>query len=333
MLDDESLARAMKAADRARTPADAPMSLRAEADLQRILDSEPEMSRTREHRPRRRWIGVSVLAALAVLILAIAQSTIPHLPGEQSAAAVTPPLLHGDGMPIGLEAVVKQAKAVLAGDAESHRSAAYSAWFLQTDVAADPTATVSYVSPQDITTTWNPDLSGRMLTVAGNPIATGDTSAGLPQDLPTPGTVIQDDSFAQGEMGILYTRTPPTNADAMRAYLAEGAGITDETDPVQMVDAAQLLLAEWTLGRAAQRALLDVLSTLTAQPMGAVTDRLGRGGVGFVMASSTDKRYEDILILAPQTGAVLGIEKVYLGGVPDYAALTTPAVISYLAWK
>ena len=33
------------------------------------------------------------------------------------------------------------------------------------------------------------------------------------------------------------------------------------------------------------------------------------------------------------TGALLTVERIYLGGVPEYASVKAPSVVSYVAWK
>jgi hypothetical protein len=134
-------------------------------------------------------------------------------------------------------------------------------------------------------------------------------------------------------MGIRFVESPPFSSQEMAAYLANAAGIADMTDPVQVLDSITSLLSEWTLTPMQEAAILKTLSgTNGLEQLGTVSDRLGRPGIAFRAASPTDTHYVDVLVLSRQTGSILSIEKVYLGGVAELK-LSAPAVVAYTAWK
>lgn len=321
----------MRAADPARTPPHAALSARAEQDLVRIVRNEapPRRIRSAEHGRRNRRI---VLAAAIVAIIVLIQHGVGVTGTTPPAIAATLPILQGDGqlIPLG-SAVTRGVRALTTNPADSKRGSSYSAWYVNTDVSADGTP-ISYVSPQDVTMTWNPDLSGRFLAVAAQPLV--DADAAQAADVPNPGTVLDDSTFKAGEAGIAFQTSPPTTEEAMRKYLVSGAGVKNDRDPLQVLDAATQLLNEWRLGSRAQTALLKVLGGLDGiTPLGSLNDRLHRNGIGFVARSDTDHRFEAMFSIDIDTGALLTVERIYLGGVAEYTNVKAPSVVSYIAWK
>jgi predicted secreted protein len=333
---DDDITRAFAGSDPAQTLLDAPLSLRAEADLARIVHGDPR-SAPAPRRTSRRWIGISAIAVVLAGVFIVSQVVGPHRAGDAPAHAATPPLLHGTGQLVSWTDAVNAAKAGAGktATAEPTRGASYSAWFLDTSVDSRGSGARSYVSPQEVTFNWKADLSGRLRIVAGMPLTNVASGVAQNADAPKPGSVISDDSHAPGRVGVIFPTAPPGTGDAMADYLATGAGTSDRNDPVQVLDSVQLLLDEWRVAGASHSALLDVLGALPAlKPMGTVTDRLGREGVGFTATSANDPRFEDLLVLGTVSGSVLSIEKIFVGGhAPEYANLTPPAVTTYVAWK
>jgi hypothetical protein len=333
---DDDITRAFAASDPAQTVLDAPLSRRAEGDLARIVHRDSR-STPAPRRASRRWIGFSASAVVVAGVFILIQVVGPRRVGDAPAHAATPPLLHGTGQLVSWTDAVKDAKAGAEKTAaeEPTRGASYSAWFLDTNVDSTNSGVRSYVSPQEVDFTWKGDLSGRLRILAGSPLT--NVASGIAQnaDAPRPGSVISDDTHAPGKIRVMFPAAPPGTGDAMADYLATAAGTSDRRDPVQVLDSVQLLLDEWRIAGASRGALLDVLGVLPAlKPMGTATDRLGREGIGFTATSVKDPRFEDVLVLDTDSGSVLSIEKIFVGGhAPEYSSLTAPAVTTYVAWK
>jgi len=331
MFDEEELERRLRRADPATTPPDAQLSVRAEADLRRIITGSGA-----KKSPRRqgRWLALPALGALLVLAFFLVQQVLPsNVSGNQTAMAATPPVLTGTGTPRDFAVFVKEAAAKLR-DQEPEtptRRASYEAWYVNTDFDADG-STFSYVSPQEVTTTWRADLSGEITVVTGTPYLPEGSIA--PDTEPTAaGALVREESFGAGEMGIVFAAEPPTDAASMSAYLTEYGGVMDPKDPAQVLEAVGQLLSEWTLSGAEHSALLESLAEVPGfESIGSVTDRLGRAGLGFSAQSPADPRFQSILVLDATTGEILSMEKVYLGGVPEFS-FDPPTVTSYIAWK
>ena len=321
----------MRAADPARTLSHAALSARAEQDLVRLVGSGAPARGIRGSERGRRSRRIVLAAAIVAIILLVQHGV--GIPGTTPpASAATLPMLQGDGelIPLG-SAVSRGVRALTTTSSDSERGSSYSAWYVNTDVGADG-APISYVSPQDVTMAWNPDLSGRFLAVAAQPLIDADRAQAA--DVPTPGTVLDDSTFKAGEAGIAFQAPPPNTERSMLKYLVSGAGVTDDRDAVQVLDAATQLLNEWRLGSRAESALLKVLGDLDGiTPLGSLTDRLHRNGVGFLTRSDSDQRFEAMFSIDIDTGALLTVERIYLGGVPEYASVKAPSVVSYVAWK
>ncbi|MGV8885519.1 MAG: hypothetical protein ACOH1T_08020 [Microbacteriaceae bacterium] len=219
-----------------------------------------------------------------------------------------------------------------APDGEVARRSQSEAWFVNTDFEGSD-ASFSYVSPQTISLDWTAELSGHLLVVAGRPYRPESARGEASGSAAAPGTVLQDETFAPGELGITFASPPPSDVETMRAYLRDSYGYADESDPSVVFDAVTGLLNEWTLSSREHAALLGVLSTLQdVESLGKVDDRLGRPGLAFSARSATSKSWESVLVISRELGTVIAVEKVYLGGV-EGLNLTPPAVTSYVAWR
>jgi hypothetical protein len=64
------------------------------------------------------------------------------------------------------------------------------------------------------------------------------------------------------------------------------------------------------------------------RPVGRVTDRLGRGGEAYTYEGVGTRR---LLIMAPSTGTVLGLETVFTKADPEYG-VKAGDVMEYSAW-
>ena len=332
MFDEDELARRMKSIDPASTPLSETLSDRASNDLQKLLDDRSP--KTVARRTSRAWIGIPGIAVALILMLFVFQNLLGGAPSAQIARAATPPLLVGVGEKLSLGESVKNAIDQLQADrAPSSRSSKSEAWFLDTELDADGNGK-SFVAPQEITTAWNEDLSGEVTIVAGRPYNPSGDLVERGSAIAAEGAVLSQQSYAPGEMGIMFPEPPPTDNVQMREYLTSAMGSPVDNDPVLALDAATLLLNEWTLGNQQQAALLEVLSeTPGFEPMGHVTDRVGRPGLAFSAASTSNANFSAVLVIGTAAGSILSIEKIYEGGIAEYSHLKPPAVTSYVAWK
>ena len=330
MSDDDEFRRLMARVDLSTTPLDAPLSPRAEAELLRIK-SAPTRPAQRAVRPR--WFALSGIAAMVLVLVFAVQHFTPLGGTGNNAVAATPPLLVGSVTDTTFGETMDRAMEKLNGVSATPspvRGATYQAWFMNTDVNASGEA-ISYVSPQEVTFEWAEDLSGRLLTVAGKPLPSADGRRAS-SDAPAEGTVLSDQSFAPGETGVLFSQEPPADADALRAYLQSAGGYVDDSDPVIILDTVMQLLNEWTLTNSEKSALLQILKGVDGfQSLGDVIDRLGRPGHAFT-AQTPDGHWQNVLVIGSETGDILSMEKVYLGGIPE-SFLTAPSVVSYVAWS
>ncbi len=338
MFDDDELAGLMRRSDPARTPENAPLSLRAEMDLARITAAAKPIA---SHLPSRRrsrgwrWVTIPALGAALAVVLVFGQMLVPANGPDSAdvAQAAGLPLLVATGPAEPLADAVEQ---VLASppmnpmNAPTHRSS-YAAWYLNTDFAADGTAH-PYVVAQEVKSTSNPDLSGELVITAGHPQPLTGTSGENNVEQVKPGTVLQHDLFKSGEMGILFPEVPPEDGRALLRYALAGAGTPDSSDPVLVLDAITLLLDEWSLTRRQEASLLGAVSGLNGfTSLGTVTDRLDRPGLAFSARSPNEDRYESMLIIDPVTGKILSIEKIQI--LYSEKEFSTPAVTNSTAWK
>jgi hypothetical protein len=137
--------------------------------------------------------------------------------------------------------------------------------------------------------------------------------------------------FAPGTMSVVFAEAPPAAARAMETYLGES--VDDPTDPVQVMDAVAELLNEWTLPASHQSAVVLLLARLAGiTETGAVVDRLGRAGVGYLAESPTDARFTSLLVVSELGDRILAIETTYRGGV-DELDIAAPAAVRSIAWR
>jgi hypothetical protein len=337
MFDDDELARLMRTADPAATPVDAPLDQRALDDLHRLVTpaAAPELALVSRSRPA--WIAIpSALALLLVIVLVLQGWNLFGATAPKAAAAATPPLLTATPSPYTFGEVMQQAtrhlRAAVSPTDVPGRHASYATWNLNVDVDFGKTPS-SYISPEDVTSTWNPDLSGTLVRKVGKTIAsdTPDSSDGsLP---PQVGTLLSSETFKPGEMGVLNPDAPPTTRQGVLEYLQRVAG-HGSTDPVDLVDAVASVLNEWTLTPAQEAAMLSALEgTRGFSTYGGVTDRLGRAGIALLAKSETNTSFESLLVVSPTTGRILSVETIYLGGIHDLRELKVPSVVNYTAWR
>ena len=339
MYDDDDLARLIRDADPARTPLTGALNERAENDLARIVGApvrRREVVTTLRARPL--FIALPSAVALLLVVVLVLQgwNLFGSTTANRAAAVATPPLLASTPSPYTFGEVVTRAVGQLHDSptetSAPGRHASYATWNLNVDVDFRDTPS-SFISPEDVVMSWNADLSGMWTRKVGKSIAT-DTPPGPNEALPPHvGTVLRADQFAAGEMGILNPTTPPTTREAALRYLQVVAG-AHSLDPVELVNAVQSVLNEWTLTSQQEAAMLSALKGLDGfTTWGTVTDRLGREGIAILAKSRSNSHFESLLIISPSTGRVLSVETIYLGGIKDLRKLPIPSVVNYTAWR
>lgn len=291
---------------------------------------------TRRERPAGRvpswpWIALPAAAVLVTLAFVVANLWQPSAP----AAAATPVPLQisptqerlGDVM----NRVITLAHAQPQGG-DRQRRASYEGWYLQTDVESDGSRSV--IAPQEHSLTWTEALAGKLTVTAGEPyVLRGDEAVPAPTTSSTPaGTVLVEDEYAEGQMPVLFTTPPPTDVEALRAYLAQGVGGIP-ADAVGYLNAIRVFQSEWTPSAAVRSAMLELLRDSDALELaGEVTDRLGRPGYALRATSADSPHFEYVAVVSRESGSIIALETLYVGGL---AELDVPdgSVIDYIAWK
>ncbi len=326
---DEDLAELMNRTDPARTEFDRRTDADIQAELHRIT-----MPRAAE-RPRRRWAWMT-LPAMAAIAAAVAVVVQVWNPIEQPATAATPPMLPVSKSNVDARGAIDQALATLsASDTySSKRRAELEGWYLQTEVDSEGDS-ASVIAPQEQELAWNDDLSGTITLTAGRAYLPTEGLPSAPNDasVPVAGTVLSSETFPAGHMPVLFQAAPPSTAAEMKQYLAATTGVALDADAISYLHAVRILMSEWTLSPSDQASVLSALADLDGiEIAGEVTDRLGRAGVALRVTSPESPHFENLLILSSETGSILALETIYLGGLPNLT-LPTPSVVDYTAWK
>lgn len=318
-MSDDEFAELMRRAD----PARATHQTLTEADILANLREVKQKAR-RARRRRQAWVALPGAAALLTALFVIQ----PWGAGAASAVAATPLMLGTAPIEADVQQVVDEATHRLTESPASvpERRAEFEGWYLDIEVGEHLPATV-VVSPQRQVIQWRPDLSGRITTTAGIAFIPQDGRSYPPPDgaAPAPGTVLGDDEFAAGEMPLLFSSEPPSTAAGMRRYLKDSG--------LNYIDAVRGLLSEWRLGADQHAAVLQILSSLDdIEVVGEVTDRLGRPAIALRVSSMTSRNFEHLVLVSSESGRIIALERVYLGGLAELD-LPTPSVVEYIAWR
>jgi len=327
-MTDDDIDDAIRRADPARSVRDDRSEAEKTAALRRITSTPRVPARVRVA-SKWPWLALPVAAAVAATLVVV-QISQPVSP----AAAATPPMLTVSSISQTADEVLDDAIARLqaAPDVEPERRAAYEGWYLQTDV--DGTSPRSVISPQRHELTWQEDLSGEVTVTAGESytVTDGTTSPVTDDTAPPAGSTLLEEQYGAGEMPVLLTTPPPADVDDLRSYLALATG-SPANDSVGYLLGARVLLSEWTLGPQHQAALLTILrESGDLEAVGDVTDRLGRPAVALRAASPDQPNFELLALLSRDSGALIALEVVYIGGLTELG-VDPPCVTEYIAWK
>lgn len=319
MTDDRSeLERVLMQADPARTPRDAKPDAEAERTLERIIRTA-----TKPRRQRRRALGwASAVAVGAVAIVVAVAVLVPQ--GEAVAGSPAPlDFAAGESTAQTLEAA-RSTLSATPGPADPERVVRSATWGL--DINGNTGATK--VVPQLNTLRWEPDLSGRMVSVRGVPYDPTDASANIGAEISSSGEVVADLPMEPGQF---TTPVPDVFGDSREEVSAALMAFGMPSDPSgsEVVAAATSVLEQWTLTNAQESQVLDVLADADGvEALGTTSDRLGRQVAG-LRVITPDGAASDVVLLSLDTGRIVGVERTNLVANDLIAG---GAIISYTMW-
>lgn len=324
MTDDDALARALRDLDPARTRPDAPVPLAAERRLREILDRPTPSRRRRTRRPRLATSGL-VAASIAVIVAVVVGVVWSPAP---SASALTPDPLSYRTLSATAAQLADGAEDTLsdaAGPVAPERRSLSLGWYYSA-----MNATSGVFRREWVDLRWNADLSGSKLTTAAE--ATDAAGDRVPDVDPTPGTLVGELSFVQGQFSPVARDAPAPTPDAMAAAIRDTVGVEGDLGAGDAIIGARRLLDEWTLTNAQHAALLSLVTDAAdARVLGETTDRLGRSVVAVAGVPATNPVHELVLLISTDTGRIVGMEDT-LRQDDDSAGLPAGSVIEYIMW-
>ncbi|MGK3950717.1 hypothetical protein ACLKM7_00175 [Microbacterium sp. I2] len=343
-MDDDELARLIRALDPARHVTEEELAERQDRTWARIaaaIDADAadagKQATGRRTRRARLWWGVSLPALAAALVAVVVVLVVNPFAVPAPAAAQGLPPLRYEASDLTLERHLERARARLAespGPAGPLREATTIAWYAHITMDGPDKGTV--ISPEVMTTTWDENLDMRIRVTAGGSYVVGGEGAQPPtrEDLAPEGSVLRDDQIPGEQMMIDGEPLPflvaGSGADFYRAYVAEAVAMS-EGDPTGALRAVEDLLNHWTLTNAQQADLLTVLGEYPdLELLGISKDRAGREVFG-LSAVSADGGHEEVLLVSTATGHIVASETIYLDDDPE-VPLPTGSVMSYQLW-
>lgn len=327
--DEERWERMLRAADPARTPAGAPLTLAQRALRDRITAGA---TRTPARAPRRSlWIGIATpLAALAMLVIVLVM-IVPF--GAAPAAAYGPRPLEYREIPLSADEVLERAIAQLTADpagGEAERRSRVTSWSLSYSPDAVPEKQL-VIEPFVQESSWNEDLSGSLRRWAGTPFYADGPTDRIPRESEyEPGQLIGEERFGPGEYSAVFPELLEigvTGVIAQPGYLPPGAMAGDVTDLVESI------LMQWTLTDRDQADVLDLVGDYEGiDVLGSSVDRLGRDVIALEAAAVADPDTRVVLLLSADTGGIVAVEHVSRGTNP-HLPVPDGTVLSYSLWE
>ncbi|WP_458249041.1 CU044_5270 family protein [Streptomyces sp. MAI_2237] len=276
-------------------------------------------------RPAKAAWGLTAALVVTVVTLALVLTG----PGTPPAVAAPRPLVVQAGStPVPLKVLAGRARAAAADGSPSLRKGSHvQSWSLGMSEDAPP-----ITLPEERVVRWRADGSHTELVVATDPRHPGRpvlSDGGGARPVPD-GHVISRRTYPPSWSDAPPESTPPHDVARLRGYLSEAAYLhTAAPTTPELLDAVEVLLDHWTLGARENATLAALLAdTGGLHPAGQVTDRLGRRGQAYVYEGRGLRR---MLVMDPVTGAVLGLESVFVRADPAYG-VKAGDVMSYSAW-
>ncbi|GGX55931.1 CU044_5270 family protein [Streptomyces fructofermentans] len=300
--------------------------------LTRRAAPAPNRPARRPHvpRPRRAHLAWAVVTAAVVAVTALA--LLLAGPATPSAVAAPRPLTPVAGSaPVSLERLAERARTAAGEDASPRlrQGTHVQSWSLS--MTSGPDARRPVTLPEERVVRWRPDGSRTELVVATDPRRPGQpvvTDPGGDPRTVDDGHVLSRVTLPPSWSDAPPWARPPHDARGLRAYLDELDRAGGQDTP-RLLDAVAELLDHWTLGGRESAALAQVLADAGGlRPAGGVTDRLGRPGQAYTHSAPGIRR---MIVLAPDTGAVLGLETTFTKDQPDLA-VKAGDVMAYRAW-
>lgn len=313
---------------------DLPLTDRAKRELADLLLSRPNIAphreRAAEARRRNSARVTRRLAAVAVILVAVilASTVVPDVIPNGSAQAATPAPLVTSAIAGSTAETLARLKIAKQNDrSDPGNSIRFQSWELNTEIDGNNEIVSSSIEPYRSETTFAPDGSVHSILTAAEPFPGQDASG-----LPTPGTVIADETLAPGEYESPYDKPLPTDAARIGTYLARYRGERPPLTAGAAIREISGLLSSVILTREQETAIISYLQTLDGLTVaGTVTDRLGREGIAFAATDRRPGEYEDYVIISPNTGSIIAAETVYIGS--QRTDIASPSVVDYTAWE
>lgn len=318
MAENAVLERMLLEADPARTSRDARPDAAAIRTRDRIIREA-----ARAPRRRRRTLGwatgLAVAASAAVVAVVALQ---PH----QQAVAGSPEPLDFEGAQ-SISQTLETARQTLGsapGPVEPMRTVRSASWGYDINMTTGETKVV----PALTTLTWEPDLSGRITTVAGTPYAPDDAEANTTAEVSSSGEIVSDVVMGPGEFTTPVVDPPGATRDELFAML-RAYGMPESPSGSEVVGAIQSALGLWMLTNDQEATLLGILADAGgAEPLGVSTDRLGRSVSGLRVLTDRGTA-SDVVLLSRETGRIVGVERTVLA---DEGYVPPGAILSYQMW-
>lgn len=313
------LERALADADPARTARDAAPDARAVATRDRILRATAAPKKRRRVKAIGWATGLTAVAASAALAFSLLAPVAPAVAG-------TPSPLDFEGSNT-VATIVDEAVANLTstpGPVEPLRMVRTASWGFSVDVGSKTTTVV----PQLSTLTWEPDGSGHMTIIEGEPYDPSDAVASNAAEVKSSGEIVADFDITPEEFASPWLTVPGDSAEDMVAIL-RAFGMPEKPTAYDVASAITWVLGQWTLTNAQHSELLVLLEEAGGgEALGTSTDRLGRPVTG-IRILSPDGAVSDLVLVSLDTGRIIGVERTVLEADEVYPA---GAIISYSMW-
>lgn len=328
---EDEIARMMRAADPARTPADGPLLQRHLAIRDRIIATG-----ARSPRPQRSWERIALVSAVpfaAVFMLALVVLTV--LPMGVPAVALTPAPLAYRPIADSVQEVITKAEDRLnttaAGPQQAERRGHTVGWYM--DMAIGQSSVTTTIVPEDRLTVWHEDLSGSITVRAGRPFAAGnDPTAPVAEDAPEPGALLWELTFAPGDFEAASVDAPGATDDEMLKFLSLFGIPLEPLEAGRVMTATERAFDQWRLTDAHHAAILRILAKAGGlEVLGATVDRVGREVIGLEAAFSPNPRFTVSVLISATTGRIVGMETITREALS--ADLPAGSVTSYALWE
>lgn len=316
--DDALLERVLTQADPARTPRDAKPDASAEWIRERIIRTAAK-PRARRRRVLGWASGIVMAAAATVIAVAV---LVPQ--GAAVAGSPTPLDFSGGESTAETLDTARSTLSATPGPADPERVVRSATWGLDINGSTGATKVV----PQLTTFRWEPDLSGRIVSVRGVPYDPADASANIGAEISSSGEVTVDLPIEPGQF---TTPVPDVFGDSREDVSAALTAFGMPSDPAgsDVVRAATSMLEQWTLTNAQESHVLEILAESDGvEALGTTTDRLGRQVAG-LRVITPDGAASDVVLLSLDTGRIVGVERTNLIANDLIAA---GAIMSYTMW-